>query len=244
MLSARPVEEALKIVSKDFKAWEIVSEGGHHLPDIEKDLKALLPSYDLECSVHTPLSDVNIASMNPRMLAAAMKEVLGAIECTGRLGFGPFTLHPGFYSPLGMVNRKAAQDLCRSSIRAIDRAAKENGVQVALENMPDMPISMITTPEELLSYIEGTDIKVCFDFGHANTTHNIQSFLDLKDLMINIHIHDNLGKVDQHLPVGDGNIDFKNLLPRLEGYNGRYVIEARDFRDGPLSRSKLEQLLL
>jgi sugar phosphate isomerase/epimerase len=237
------VEEALDIVLKNFKAWEIVGEGGHYLPGIENDLKELLPSYDIECSVHTPLSDVNIGSMNPRMREAAMSEVISAIECTGRLGFGPFTLHPGFYTPLGMVNKSAAKAVSRSSLEIIDKAAKENGVLVALENMPDMPISMVTTPEELLASIEGTEIKICFDLGHANTTGNIESYFALKDRIVNIHIHDNNGKYDQHLAIGNGNIDFKSILPKLSSYKGRYVIEARTLDDAPLSKSRLESLL-
>ncbi|MCE5295666.1 MAG: sugar phosphate isomerase/epimerase [Euryarchaeota archaeon] len=237
------VREALDAVSKDFHAWEIVGEGGHHLPSIESELNELLPSYDIECSVHTPLSDVNIGSLNPRMREAAMSEVISAIECTGRLGMNPFTLHPGFYTPLGMTDKEAAQAVTRGSIKTIDKVAKDNGVIVALENMPDMPISMITTPEEMASSIEGTEIKICLDLGHANTTGNIESYLELKELIANIHIHDNNGKYDQHLTIGNGNIDFKSFMPKLRFYKGRYVIEARTLDGVPLSRSRLEALL-
>jgi sugar phosphate isomerase/epimerase len=237
------VKEALIAVTKDFSAWEIVGEGGHYLPGIERELGELLPSYDIECSVHTPLSDVNIGSMNPRMREAAMKEVVSAIEVTGRLGMNPFTLHPGFYTPLGMVDKEAVKAVTRDSIKVIDKVAKDNGVIVALENMPNMPISMVTTPEELALSIEGTDVKICLDLGHANTTHNIESYIPLKDRIVNVHIHDNNGMYDQHLTVGDGNIDFKNILPKLSSYKGRYVIEARTLDGAPLSRSRLESLL-
>ncbi|QLH74872.1 MAG: sugar phosphate isomerase/epimerase [Methanomassiliicoccales archaeon] len=237
------VEESLAFVAPRFKGWEIVGEGGHHLPDIEPALRALLPSYDLKVSVHTPLSDVNIGSLNPRMRDQAMKEVISSIEVAGRLGFGPFTLHPGFYTPLGMVDREEARHVTIASIKAIDKVAKENSVTVALENMPDMPISMVKTPDELLSMIEGTEMKVCLDIGHANTTRNIHEYLGLKDLIVNIHIHDNMGKYDQHLPIGDGNIDFAPIISKLSSYKGRYVIEARRLEDASTSKERLNDLL-
>ena len=33
--SLMPLEKAIEIVAKDFRAWEIVAEGRHRLPDIE-----------------------------------------------------------------------------------------------------------------------------------------------------------------------------------------------------------------
>jgi sugar phosphate isomerase/epimerase len=194
--------------------------------------------------VHTPLSDVNIGSLNPRMYKAALDEVLRSIECAGRLGFDPFTVHPGFYTPLAMVDKRRAIEATRSSLRTIEKVAAENGVIVALENMPEMPMSMAKTPETLLELLDGTDLKICLDIGHANTTKNIIDFLDLLDRIANIHIHDNDGISDQHLPIGNGNIDFDDLMPRLSGYDGRYVIEARKLDDGTLSKARLEALLL
>ena len=65
-LSLRPFQEALEFVARRFEAWEIVGEGQHFLPDLEKEFLELTPSFNLRYSAHTPLSDVNIGSLNPQ----------------------------------------------------------------------------------------------------------------------------------------------------------------------------------
>jgi sugar phosphate isomerase/epimerase len=110
--------------------------------------------------------------------------------------------------------------------------------------MPEMgQITMGRNPEELLPLLEGFDLGICLDIGHAYTTGTIDDFLRHKDRVINVHIHDNLGDRDAHLPIGEGSIDFKKVLRGLSGYQGRYVIEARSLIDGALSRVRLQTLL-
>ena len=116
------------------------------------------------------------------------------------------------------------------SLEEIDRSATENGVKAALENMPRMPITTCTEPNELLSLIEGTSLRVCFDIGHAHTNGNIDEFVKHRSHFANVHIHDNDGSSDQHLTIGDGRIDFERVLAGMSGYDRRYVIEARGSR--------------
>lgn len=241
-LSLLPVGEAMEKVAAHFRGWEIVGEGRHFLPEIEQELARLLPSYDLRCSVHAPLSDVNLGSLNPRMLQASLKEVIDSVAVAGRLGLGPFTVHPGFYTPLGQSNRPAAWNATKDSLRQIERVAQEHGVQVALENMPAMPISMIINPEQMEEMLAGTKLGICFDIGHAHTTHNLESYLRLQDRFVNLHVHDNEGHYDQHLPLGKGKIPLARLLP-LNGYRGWYVVEAKSLEEGRASAQVLEQLL-
>jgi len=242
-LSLMPLRMAIERVAREFQAWEIVGEGLHFLPDMEKELASLLPSYDLEVSVHAPLSDVNIGGLNPRLREASNKEVLRSIEVAGRLGLGPFTLHPGFYTPLAAMDKEQAVRLTKESLRTFDLAGKEHGVTLALENMPAMHITMVTTPKMLLDMINGTELKVCWDIGHANTTGNIVEYLELRDRFANIHIHDNDGQWDQHLPIGKGKIDFPPILSSLKDYKGRFVIEARELNEAGGSQTRLKKML-
>jgi sugar phosphate isomerase/epimerase len=241
--SLMPFDRAIEQVARDFRAWEIVAEGMHRLPDIEKRFMEISGSYDLEYSVHAPLSDINIGSLNPRMRKASLDEVLLAVGCCGRMGIDLITVHPGFLTPLGQLDRGAVMRETRSSLRQIDAAASEAGVTVALENMPRMPITTCTEPAELLSLLEGTSLRVCFDIGHAHTTGNIDDFVKLVPLFANVHIHDNDGTSDQHRTIGDGKIDFAHVLSALGEYQRRYVIEARNIDSAPISRDRLRILL-
>jgi sugar phosphate isomerase/epimerase len=242
-LSLKPFQEALEFVARRFQAWEIVGEGLHFLPDIEKEFRELTPSFNMRFSVHTPLSDVNIGSLNPRMRRAALNEVVHSIEAAGRLGITPFTIHPGFLTPLGQINKEGAWNATRESILEAEKMAKDAGVVLALENMPNMPISMLTNPDDLMRMIEGTEVRVCLDIGHAHTTNNVKDYLPYWRRFANIHIHDNDGRHDQHMAIGDGTIDFPPILQRLKGYEGNFVIEARKIEGAEISCMRLEKML-
>jgi len=234
---------ALGRVAEHYQAWEIVAEGKHLLREICEEFLSLAPSYDLEFSVHAPLSDVNIGAINPRMRGAALNEVLESLEMAHRMGIDLMTVHPGFLSPLAILDREAAVKATKDSLQAIDTRAKDLGVRVALENMPEMPASMAKAPEELLLFMEGTGMGMCFDIGHANTVGNISDFISIKDRFINMHVHDNVGDRDRHMVIGDGNIDFRKWLRAFRPYQGRYVIEARELEHSLVSRDRLRSVL-
>ena len=107
--------------------------------------------------------------------------------------------------------------------------------------MPACPMCMGTTPEDLLTLLEGTELGICFDIGHANTTNTVQEFLSLKDRFDNVHIHDNMGVSDEHLPIGKGTVDFPAVINALGPR--RYVIESREWDDALESRNTLQKML-
>ena len=230
-------------VAEHYQAWEIVAEGRHLLRDIAEDFLRFAPSYDLEFSIHAPLSDVNIGAINPRMREAALREVLECLELAHRMGVDLVTIHPGFLSPLTRLDREAAVAATIDSLKRIDALRQELGLRVALENMPEMPVAMAKNPSELVHFMEGTGLGACFDLGHANTVGNIPDFLQIKDRFINMHVHDNMGDWDRHLVIGEGNIDFRRWLGEFRPYHGRYVIEARELERSLLSRDRLQAAL-
>ncbi len=238
------LEEAFELVSSYFEGWEIVGEGVHSIADIRSDLERLIPSYDLELSLHAPFSDVNIGSFNRRILDESVKQVVEAIEIASELGMGSVTLHPGHLSPISFSEPEKVLDITKESVKEIDAKIGELGIKVGVENMPDMVVTICLKAEDLLHVIEGTDIGICFDVGHANTTGEMENFLQLTDKFINVHVHDNDGRSDYHLPLGEGTVDFKSVLRELSGYSGNFVLEARTM-DGVLKgKGFLEELLV
>ncbi len=241
--TAIPFPQALEAISQEFKAWEIVAEGGHELSGIEERFRELTPLYGMRFSVHAPMSDINIGSLNPRMREASLRELVVGLEACGRLGIDTYTVHPAFLTPLGFVHRDGVKEAARTSLLRLDQVANDVGVRVALENMPRMYTATGTRPQELTELIEGTGLGICLDIGHAHTNGLIAEFLPLRDRIINVHIHDNRGEFDEHLPIGDGTIDFPAVLRGLEGYRGNYVIESRSLPEGVRSRDRLTALL-
>jgi sugar phosphate isomerase/epimerase len=117
-------------------------------------------------------------------------------------------------------------------------------VTIALENMPANINATCTSPEELLRVLDGTELGICFDVGHANTTGNIDTFLPLAHRFINVHLHNNGGQWDEHNVIDDGSADVAKVVSALKGsYKGNIVIESTDLETGIISKGKLEALL-
>jgi sugar phosphate isomerase/epimerase len=234
---------ALEAIASNFRAWEVVAEGRHDLRAIEKQFLELTPSYDLEFSAHAPMSDINLGSLNPRMREAAMNELVAGLEACARLGMDVYTVHPPFLTPMGLVCRDRVLEAAKASLRQLDRLSADLGVRVGLENMPRGPFSMGITPEALLDLIEGTGLGICLDVGHANTMGLLPQFVGLKPRMVNLHVHDNQGGFDEHLPIGDGTVDFGLVVRELADYGGRLGIESRGLADAVVSRDRLSAML-
>lgn len=236
-----PFCDMLEKIAHEFNSWEIVAEGKHILPDLESDFLKYAPSYDLSFSVHAPMSDINIGSLNANILEVSLKELLSCMKSCYKLEIETITVHPGFMTPIGLADPTKVIDTTKASLFRLEAEAAELGLKIAFENMPASPMCMGKTPEELLTLLEGTELGICFDIGHAHTTQTLDGFLKLKERFVNIHIHDNMGVSDEHLPIGSGTIDFEYLLQKLGPR--RYVIESRGWEDALISRNELQKLL-
>jgi sugar phosphate isomerase/epimerase len=236
-------EMALGFINQHFDAWEVMGEGQHFLPEVEKRFQDVTSSYDMRFSAHAPMSDVNIGSLNPRIREAGVAELIRGLQAANRMGMDTYTFHPGFWSPIGLLAKEKVYEAMQKSLAEIDRAADDFGVRAALENMPDFPFSMCKRPDELFYLIEGTDIGACFDIGHANVSGMLDRFLDRSREFVNLHIHDNTGTRDEHLPIGDGSIDFQAVLRGLNGYDGKMVIESRSLNDAIRGKRTLMDLM-
>lgn len=237
------LEDAFELVSKEFDGWEIVGEGVHTITDIWQELERIIPSYDLQMSLHAPFSDVNIGSFNAGIREEAVRQVIEAIEVADRLGMKTVTVHPGFLSPISFADPKKVMDITRESIQLIDSKVGGLGIKVGVENMPAMIVTTCRKAEDLLQLIEGTGIGICFDVGHANTTGESENFLQLVESFVNIHLHDNDGNSDYHMPMGAGTVDFESLIGELIDYSGTFVLETRSVEDALIGKAFLEELL-
>ena len=242
--SAYPFEDVIEGVSKFFKHWEIFSEAEHHLPVIAPGLAMVMENYDMTFSIHAPICDINIASLNERVRETSVTEILNMVEYAVNMGMRTVTFHPGLYSLAVPDMEDRAIFNAKRSIRTLDRISEEYGVILAVENMPSMPFMLGHTALEMSELVEGTNMPICFDIGHANTTGQIDDIIDsLGDRFVNIHIHDNDGTSDQHSTIGEGTIDFEHVLKKLGNYRGNYIIESRSLDSAVDSLDRLTSLL-
>lgn len=242
--SAYNAEEVLKEVAKEFKHWEIFAEGEHNLQNCVSMLGEIMPSYNkMTFSIHAPICDVNLASLNERMRESSTIEMMCVMEHAANLDIDMVTMHPGMYSLAVPYQEEKTIAALKKSLRTLDNVKREYGVKIAIENMPSFPMMLGKTADELMDIFNGTELGFCFDIGHANTTKQINEIIEkLGNRIINLHIHDNVGENDDHMTIGEGNIDFKDVISKLKNYKGNYIIESKSFQSAVESRDKLDAL--
>lgn len=239
-----PFDKMLERISEHFQLWEILSEGEDSLERVEEAIVRGRDSLGMRFQVHAPLSDVNIGSAHEPMRQAAMGEIKKTIASCRKLNISLMTLHPGFIQGIAFLDRSKALERTRKSVLELEHLAIDNSVDIALENMPAHINATCTTPEELLKVLDGTEIGMCFDLGHANTTGNVDAFMPLVGRFINVHLHNNAGQWDEHNVIDDGTADIAKVISVLKGsYKGNLIIESTDLETGIISKTKLEAFL-
>jgi len=90
-------------------------------------------------------------------------------------------------------------------------------------------------------------LLVHLDIPHAFTSGGMKSVLDyintFRDKIIHIHWHDNHGRKDEHLPIGEGLIDHNNAVKALKdiGYDRTITLEVfTNSDDAKTSTDKLK----
>lgn len=116
------------------------------------------------------------------------------------------------------------------SIVELFEYSQENGLTLLLENCIDNYLcGNVVELSEFIKEIGEPGIKACLDIGHANLKNEVTSGLKvLKDRLAQLHISDNNGVEDQHLPPGEGRINwdsFRAALKEIE-FNGPLIYEG------------------
>lgn len=242
----RPFDWAYQLEDLGYSGWEIVNEGKQKLTrDNIAEAKEIAETTDLVITIHLPYSDLNLASMNQPIwdeTVRQMKACLGLASDFSRLA----VVHPGHLSPLGMQMPDAAWSQNILGIQQVCDHAADLGMTIAVENMVNMPALFGRRPEEIMGILETVNrdnVGFILDVGHANTNGNVEKFLELKDLVIHAHIHDNHGQKDEHLPVGNGTVPWSKVAKAFEGYQGRMVTESRSLEEGQRSLKRLKKFM-
>lgn len=118
------------------------------------------------------------------------------------------------------------ETLCKANDYAMER-----GIKLSIENMPNKYAYLCNNAEEHKFFIKECGTYATIDTGHANTTKNVKSFFKMKNIAY-YHLNDNNGKKNQHLPLGDGNLDLKLLnnvdIGIIELNNYPNILKSRD----------------
>ncbi|WP_405310186.1 sugar phosphate isomerase/epimerase family protein [Methanobrevibacter sp.] len=191
----------------------------------------ILESYSLKYSIHAPFMDVNIASPQDQSRLNSIAQIKSSIDLANEINAEAVVVHPGLISFLAnKYFKKEVYEFANESIKEIGDYAKDLGVMTTIENMPNFESMIYQNIVDLNQLLVENEMHMTLDIGHANHVGYAPDEM-IFDSIKHVHVHDNLGDDDSHLPLGEGSIDLKYIINTLESknYDGIYILEVNDY---------------
>jgi len=240
-----PVEEAIERVAElGADCIEIVFDVPHFPPEFDmrklRSLRRLINSHGLGVSVHGSVWDINAASYYGPIRSLTMKQMKRSIDACGILGGDIVVIHPG-RCPMPEMDKllSMAKKWFIDFTSECLNHAKKRDIKLTLENFSLSANYPYSHPKEMVALARKLDgLGITFDIGHAYLgkrmtkvsapEQKIASEIKLmREYLAHVHIHDNHGEKDEHLPPGEGNINFKPIMRALKeiNYDGWLILE-------------------
>jgi len=199
-----------------------------HEPGYFTNLGVRFKAAGLAVTVHAPFMDLNPGAIEPLVQQVTLQRYRQTLDAAERLGARLVVFHPGYDSWRYGKQRQAWLQQALHFWPELCVRAQRLGIQLVLENIYD------EDPELLINVVSGMGqpcLGHCFDIGHWALFGKPGVATWLKELgsgLYHLHLHDNYGREDDHLPVGAGYIDFTPLWDHLRstGLRPSMTLEA------------------
>lgn len=177
-------------------------------------------------SFHAPFAHgLDISSPDAAQRERALREILCAVEAAAVLQVHYFVIHPGPEVSLDLPReeRLLRMEHAVDQLNRVAARCHELGIKCVLENkLPHLLFGKTSDILWILDALDSPEVGVCLDTGHAALSGDLRNLLHkLAGHLRMIHAHDNNGHGDDHLPPGDGRIDWETLLRDLSAGNFR-----------------------
>jgi len=192
-------------------------------------------------SFHAPFaSDIDISSTNLDCREYSLDEILIAVEAAAALGVHYFVIHPG---PENAEHPNPEERLVRieNVVSVLNRVAlrcSELGIRCVLENkLPHLLFGSSNDIIWILAALETRQVGGCLDTGHAFLSGDLYSLVyKLAPYLRILHVHDNKGHGDDHLPPSEGRIDWFAFMRELVQihFHGPLILEIAGGADAEM----------
>ncbi len=210
-----------------------------------------------EKNISMPLCHLSFYMPDPKnnaLMAEFQKELMRGVDMAALMGIERAVTHP-----IAIYSKEISYgDWVRANmafLTPVVEYAREKGVRILIENMPadkEAPDNHLygSCALNVSSLADKLSCGVCWDTGHANISGYKQSeqLATIGERLEAIHIHDNDGIKDSHLPPFDGNVDWESVAQGLRCCENPLIVSVEVTAwalDGDLkTRENFGQLIL
>lgn len=226
--------DTIEIWVRQFKRQEKVTP---------KKLNRLLKEAGLTPTVHVPIRDLNIASINKGIRKESVAQMIETINFCAEIEGELVVMHPGRLSGR-MEDPEEQWKYQLESFEIMMREAEKKSVVIAVENMEySRKDELVVTAQDikrLQNMLKGFYLPVTLDTTHMESTERILDTIEmLKGDIRHIHLSDYDNKY--HRPLGEGILDFETIFKKLKEvqFKGIISLEVMIFQPDQ-STNKLE----
>lgn len=172
------------------------------------------------CTVHAPFHDLNPGALDSLVREATVRRFCQTLAAADVLGAVVIVFHPGYEKWKYGLQSRLWLDASLEFWPPFLEIAEKQDCLLAVENIfEDEPQTLV----DLVTALDSPRLGHCFDIGHWHlfSGTDLEGWLRRQaPRLFHLHLHDNDGSADQHGPVGEGKIPFRDFFDLL----GRYAV--------------------
>ena len=187
----------------------------------------------LMITFHAPFMDLRPGAIDPRIRQVTIDRLHQVFDLVPSFRPRSVVCHPSFDERYYVSGEQIWLENSIETWGHFLTLASEMDTIIALENVYE------TGPHHLsllLDAFTSNHIRFCFDTGHFNVFSRtpLDAWIDkLAPCLGQVHLHDNNGIADEHLPVGEGIFPFRKLFQMIQerGMDPIITLESHSEKD-------------
>jgi sugar phosphate isomerase/epimerase len=204
------------------------------------DLKMILKEFgaqDLRVTMHGPYMGLNPGSADELKRLQTVEVYRHALDVASYFRPVSIVMHAGYDQAAFGSDVEHWMNQSLKTWPVVLAEAARLDTTIAAENIFEKNPQ---TLKLLIETVSSPNLRACLDSGHINIYSEVAPEVWLEELgglIAELHLHDNNGKTDEHLPLGEGAIDFDAYFEAVRSYCADPIYTIEPHSEEVLERS-------
>jgi sugar phosphate isomerase/epimerase len=202
-----------------------------------RNVADVLTGAGLTTTIHAPFMDLRPGALDPKIRRATADRLRRVFDLAPAFRPRSIVCHPSFDRRYYVSTEDQWLENSIETWQPLLALAETMDTLIAFENVYETDPKLL---KELLCSLRSPHVCFCFDTGHFNAFAEapLEEWMSqLGPLTGQLHLHDNHGTTDEHLPPGEGNFPFHDLLQQLRQRGRKPIITLEAHSEAHLRKS-------